>query len=102
VQKLKRFLLLTEFSNDIVLNEDLSNEKFSFMMIKRFVDINYRTSYFYDKKLKDFSRNGALLNEDDKLKLREIDTELAKIDVWRKCFWLKPIITNCILPMKKI
>jgi peptidyl-dipeptidase Dcp len=30
------------------------------------------------KNSKDFSRNGALLNE-DKLKLREIDTELAKI-----------------------
>jgi Zn-dependent oligopeptidase len=32
-----------------------------------------------DKKFKGFSRNGALLNEEDKLKLREIDTELAKI-----------------------
>ncbi|MEI7510300.1 MAG: M3 family metallopeptidase, partial [Flavobacterium sp.] len=32
-----------------------------------------------DKKFKGFSRNGALLNEEDKLKLREIDTELAKL-----------------------
>ena len=31
------------------------------------------------KKFKGFSRNGALLNEEDKLKLREIDTELAKV-----------------------
>jgi peptidyl-dipeptidase Dcp len=38
-----------------------------------------RTSDFIDKKFKGFSRNGALLNEEDKLKLREIDTELAKI-----------------------
>jgi Zn-dependent oligopeptidase len=32
-----------------------------------------------DKKFKGFSRNGALLNEADKLVLREIDTELAKL-----------------------
>jgi peptidyl-dipeptidase Dcp len=32
-----------------------------------------------DKKFKGFSRNGALLSEADKLKLREIDTELAKL-----------------------
>ncbi len=32
-----------------------------------------------DKKFKGFSRNGALLSEEDKLKLREIDTELAKL-----------------------
>jgi peptidyl-dipeptidase Dcp len=32
-------------------------------------------------KNKGFSRNGALLNEEDKLKLREIDTDLAKINL---------------------
>jgi len=71
--------LLTEFSNDISLNKEL------FQRIKAVHDqkdnliLNTEQTTLLDKKFKGFSRNGALLNEEDKLKLREIDTELAQL-----------------------
>ncbi|RXR34744.1 M3 family peptidase [Flavobacterium piscinae] len=71
--------MLTEFSNDIALNEDL------FKRIKAVYDqkdkliLTTEQATLLDKKFKGFSRNGALLSEEDKLKLREIDTELAKL-----------------------
>jgi Zn-dependent oligopeptidase len=71
--------LLTEFSNDITLNEDL------FLRIKTVYDqknqLNLTTEQttLIEKKFKGFARNGALLSGEDKLKLREIDTELAKL-----------------------
>jgi peptidyl-dipeptidase Dcp len=73
--------LLTEFSNDITLNKDL------FLRVKAVHDqkdnLNLTTeqSTLLEKKFKSFSRNGALLNKEDKLKLREIDTELAKLQL---------------------
>lgn len=71
--------LLTEFSNDITLNEDL------FLRIKTVYDqknqLNLTTEQatLLEKKFKSFARNGALISGEDKLKLREIDTELAKL-----------------------
>jgi Zn-dependent oligopeptidase len=71
--------ILTEFSNDISLNKEL------FQRIKAVHDqkdnliLNTEQTTLLDKKFKGFSRNGALLNEEDKLKLREIDTELAQL-----------------------
>ena len=71
--------LLTEFSNDITLNEDL------FKRIKAVYDqkdnliLTAEQATLLDKKYKSFSRNGALLSEDKKIRLREIDTELAKL-----------------------
>ena len=71
--------LLTEFSNDITLNEDL------FKRIKAVYDqkdnlvLTAEQATLLDKKYKSFSRNGALLSEDKKTRLREIDTELAKL-----------------------
>jgi Zn-dependent oligopeptidase len=71
--------LLTEFSNDVALNEKL------FQRIKTIYDQKDRLTLTPEqitllvKKFKGFSRNGALLNEDEKLILREIDTELAKL-----------------------
>jgi Zn-dependent oligopeptidase len=71
--------MLTAFSNDITLNETL------FAKIKRVNDqkeslnLTAEQAMLLDKKFKGFSRNGALLSEDKKNKLREIDTELASI-----------------------
>jgi peptidyl-dipeptidase Dcp len=71
--------LLTEFSNDITLNENL------FKRIKAVYDqkdnlvLTAEQATLLDKKYKSFSRNGALLSEDKKIRLREIDTELAKL-----------------------
>ena len=71
--------LLTEFSNDIALNEDLFKRVKAVYDKKDSLNLTTEQATLLDKKFKGFSRNGALLNEDDKLKLREIDTELAKL-----------------------
>ena len=71
--------LLTEFSNDIALNENLFNRVKVVYDQKDSLELTTEQATLLDKKFKGFSRNGALLNEEDKLKLREIDTELAKI-----------------------
>jgi Zn-dependent oligopeptidase len=71
--------LLTEFSNDIALNEDLFKRIKAVYDQKESLDLTTEQASLLDKKFKGFSRNGALLNEKDKLKLREIDTELAKL-----------------------
>ena len=71
--------LLTEFSNDIALNEDLFKRVKTVYDQKDSLNLTTEQATLLDKKFKGFSRNGALLNEEDKLKLREIDTELARI-----------------------
>ncbi|MCW1147938.1 M3 family metallopeptidase [Flavobacterium lacisediminis] len=71
--------LITAFSNDIALNEDLFKRVKAVYDQKDALILTTEQATLLDKKFKGFSRNGALLNEEDKLKLREIDTELAKI-----------------------
>src|SRR5574343_84376 len=71
--------LLTEFSNDIALNEELLKRVKAFYDQKDILELTTEQATLLDKKFKGFSRNGALLSEEDKLKLREIDTELAKL-----------------------
>lgn len=71
--------LLTEFSNDITLNEALFQRIKSVYEQKDSLNLSPEQATLLDKKFKSFSRNGALLSEEDKLKLREIDTELAKL-----------------------
>jgi len=71
--------LLTEFSNDITLNEDLFKRIKTVYDQKDSLNLSVEQATLLDKKFKSFSRNGALLSEDKKTKLREIDTELAKL-----------------------
>ena len=71
--------LLTEFSNDITLNEDLFKRIKSVYEQKDSLILTAEQSTLLDKKFKSFSRNGALLSEDKKIRLREIDTKLAKL-----------------------
>ncbi len=71
--------LLTAFSNDIALNEELFKRVKTVYDQKDALNLTTEQATLLDKKFKGFSRNGALLNEEDKLKLREIDTELAKL-----------------------
>ena len=71
--------LLTEFSNDITLNEDLFKRIKSVYEQKNTLNLTTEQATLLDKKFKSFSRNGALLSEEKKSKLREIDTELAKL-----------------------
>ncbi|GGW68895.1 peptidyl-dipeptidase Dcp [Winogradskyella epiphytica] len=71
--------LLSEFSNDITLNEEL------FKRVKTVYDSNSKLNLtteqetLLDKKYKGFSRNGANLSEDKKQKLRAIDKELSQL-----------------------
>ena len=71
--------LLTEFGNDITLNEDLFKRIKSVYDQKETLNLSVEQTTLLDKKFKSFSRNGALLSEEDKLKLREIDGDLAKL-----------------------
>ncbi|MGV3697282.1 M3 family metallopeptidase [Flavobacterium sp.] len=71
--------LLTAFSNDIALNEDLFQRVKTVYGQKDNLNLSPEQATLLDKKFKSFSRNGALLTEDKKARLREIDTELAKL-----------------------
>lgn len=71
--------LLTAFSNDIALNEDLFKRVKAVYEQKDSLNLSPEQATLLDKKFKSFSRNGALLPEDKKARLREIDTELAKL-----------------------
>ncbi|WP_375238215.1 M3 family metallopeptidase [Aurantibacter sp.] len=71
--------LLTEFGNDITLNETLFKRVKSVYDVKESLGLNTEQTTLLDKKYKGFSRNGANLNETDKSKLREIDKELATL-----------------------
>jgi Zn-dependent oligopeptidase len=73
--------LLSEFSNDITLNEEL------FKKVKHVFENSVRTNLnqeqirLLEKRFKSFSRNGANLNEENKKKLREIDRELSTLSL---------------------
>ncbi|RZJ34982.1 MAG: M3 family peptidase [Flavobacterium sp.] len=71
--------LLTEFSNDITLNEDLFRKVKSVYDQRENLSLSPEQHMLLEKKYKGFARNGALLPEDKKARLREIDTELAKL-----------------------
>jgi peptidyl-dipeptidase Dcp len=70
--------LLTEFSNDVTLNEDLFKRVKSVYDNRADLDLSAEESMLLEKKYKSFVRNGALLAVDKKARLREIDAELAK------------------------
>ncbi|RSK42056.1 M3 family metallopeptidase [Mangrovimonas spongiae] len=71
--------LLSEFSNDITLNEALFKRVKEVYNQKDSLNLNKEQQTLLDKKYKSFSRNGANLPEDKKLQLREIDKELSKL-----------------------
>ncbi|MBO6494627.1 MAG: M3 family metallopeptidase [Roseivirga sp.] len=73
--------MLTEFSNDILLNQEL------FARVKQVYDTIDRDSLsaedltLLDKTYKGFVRNGALLDDSKKEQLRKIDVELAQLSL---------------------
>ncbi len=71
--------LLTEFSNDITLNQDLFNRVKKVYDAQKSLNLSTEEATLLDKKFKSFARNGALLDEIKKSRLREIDSELAKL-----------------------
>ena len=71
--------LLSEFGNDITLNENLFKRVKSVYEEKDKLNLTTEQKTLLDKTYKSFSRNGANLSEDKKTELRRIDKELSQI-----------------------
>ncbi len=71
--------LLTEFSNDITLNQNLFTRVKAVYEQEQSLELSKEEQTLLEKKYKSFSRNGANLPDDKKKRLREIDAELAKL-----------------------
>ncbi|NER15135.1 M3 family peptidase [Leptobacterium flavescens] len=73
--------LLSEFANDIRLNEGLFKKVKAVYEQRYGLELSPEQSTLLEKKYKSFARNGANLNEQDKSRLREIDMELSKLSL---------------------
>lgn len=73
--------MLSEFSNDIRLNEGLFERVKAVYEIKDQLNLNPEESMLLDKTYLGFSRNGALLEGNDKEELRRIDMELSALSL---------------------
>ena len=73
--------LLSEFGNDITLNEALFKRVKSVFDVKGTLELTPEQSMLLEKQYKSFARNGANLKEGDKTKLREIDAQLSKLSL---------------------
>lgn len=71
--------MLSEFANDISLNEELFGRIKKVHAIKDRLDLNPEQQMLLEKNYKAFVRNGANLNDGDKKKLREIDKKKSKL-----------------------
>lgn len=71
--------LLSEFSNDITLNEVLFQRIKAVYEQKEQLNLTKEQQTLLDKKYKSFSRNGINLRDEDKIKLREIDKKLSSL-----------------------
>lgn len=71
--------LLSDFSNDITLNEDLFKRVKAVYNSKSNLELTTEQETLLDKKYKGFSRNGANLSDHKKEKLRAIDKELSQL-----------------------
>lgn len=72
---------LTKFQNDLMLNVDLFARVKTVYDVRKSLDLTEEQKTLLDKHYKAFTRNGANLSDDKKEKLREIDTELAKLSL---------------------
>lgn len=70
--------ILTSFQNDIRLNKTLF-ERIRAIYENTALDLTIEQNTLLEKEYKSFARNGALLNEDHKNRLKEIDLELAQL-----------------------
>lgn len=72
---------LSEFKNDMILNPALFTKVKSVYDTRGILNLDSEQTMLLEKQYKGFSRNGANLNEEDKGKLRKIDTELSKLSL---------------------
>ena len=72
---------LSEFRNDITLNEALFARVKSVFDDRKNLNLNAEQQMLLEKQYKGFARNGANLNNEKKSQLREIDTKLSKLSL---------------------
>ena len=71
--------LLSNFSNDLLLNQDLFKRVKTVYNHKQTLTLNTEQQMLLEKQYKGFARNGANLSEQKKKQLRDIDTQLSKL-----------------------
>lgn len=71
--------LLSNFQNDLLLNEELFNRVKAVYQQKDSLSLSAEQDMLLEKQYKSFSRNGANLSEEDKETLRKIDSDLSKL-----------------------
>lgn len=83
IQKLAQKIspILSEFGNDIRLNEALFARIKTVWNTKDQLSLNGEQAMLLDKTYKGFSRNGANLPKDKKAVLRDIDSKLSKLSL---------------------
>lgn len=72
---------LSEFRNDITLNEALFARVKSVFDSKESLQLSPEQDMLLEKQYKSFARNGANLSEEKKSNLRKIDSELSKLSL---------------------
>ena len=72
---------LSEFRNDITLNEALFSRVKSVFDSKESLQLSPEEDMLLEKQYKSFARNGANLSEEKKSNLRKIDSELSKLSL---------------------
>jgi Zn-dependent oligopeptidase len=73
--------LLTEFSNDLLLNEQLFSKVKAVYENSEGFNLNAEQHMLLDKQYKSFARNGANLSSAKKKTLRKLDTDLSKLQL---------------------
>lgn len=73
--------MLTEFANDVRLNETLFARIEAVFLERDELDLDPEQDMLLEKNYKAFVRNGAKLNPEDKERLRAIDKELSQLSL---------------------
>ncbi len=73
--------LLSQFKNDIILNTDLFQRIKAVYQERNTLELSVEQQTLLEKRYKSFSRNGANLNAIEKKQLRDIDAELAQLQL---------------------
>ena len=71
--------MLTKFHNDVRLNQALFEHIKTIYENQKQEKLSVEQQTLLEKEYKGFARNGALLGEEEKNRLREIDTEKAQL-----------------------
>jgi len=71
--------LLSDFTNDIRLNKALFERIKDVYQHRNTLNLSTEQNTLLEKKFQSFSRNGALLSQEDQLKLRDLDKNLSSL-----------------------